>query len=78
VKILHLIDQATVVCRQLGFAAVDRFTTDSAFGNVPEDFSYDETYCYGSEDTLVWISQNFVSAENFSDKFSSNFGIFST
>ena len=51
--------QAEVVCRQLGFAGVDVFYTNSHFGEVPDDFSYDDVECSGSERTLDDCYSNF-------------------
>jgi hypothetical protein len=42
---------------------------------VPEDFSYDDLYCYGSEETLGWILKTFgqkLSDIDFLDTFSSS------
>ena len=41
-----------MVCRQLGFDGVEFAYISSAFGNVPDDFSYDDVACTGSESTL--------------------------
>jgi hypothetical protein len=36
----------------LGFSSVFSITTDSYYGNVPEDFSFDNLNCTGSESSL--------------------------
>jgi hypothetical protein len=42
-----------VVCRQLGFPlGAESVQTDSYYGEVLEDFSYDEVQCSGSETEL--------------------------
>ena len=38
---------ATVVCRQLGFPGVDRATIESEFGSVSSTFAMDNVRCQG-------------------------------
>ena len=52
------LNDATVVCRQLGFDGVETVLIGSYFGTVPSDFSYDNVLCYGEEETIddcQWI-----------------------
>ena len=44
--------QANVVCRQLGYSGATDVYTGSYFGVTPDDFSYDDVYCSGSETSL--------------------------
>ena len=44
--------QANVVCKQLGFQEAEYFTTESKFGKVTEDFSFDQVECSGQEESL--------------------------
>ena len=46
------LEDAAVVCRQLGFAGVDRATRESEFGTVSSQFAMDNVRCQGNETSL--------------------------
>eukprot|EP00092_Neocalanus_flemingeri_P093428 GFUD01118748.1.p1 GENE.GFUD01118748.1~~GFUD01118748.1.p1 ORF type:complete len:392 (+),score=56.20 GFUD01118748.1:17-1192(+) len=46
------LEDAAVVCRQLGFPGVVSATVESAFGTVSAEYSMDKVRCYGNETTL--------------------------
>ena len=46
------LEDAAVVCRQLGFPGVKRVTRDSEFGTVSSSFAMDDVRCAGNETSL--------------------------
>jgi len=46
------LEDAAVVCRQLGFPGVERATKESEFGSVSSTFSMDNVKCRGNESVL--------------------------
>ena len=46
-------DEASVVCRELGYRGLLRFTTGSKFGLVPAPHSGDKHMCEGTEENLL-------------------------
>lgn len=46
------LEDAAVVCRQLGFVGVERATRESEFGTVSSSYKMDNVKCYGNETDL--------------------------
>jgi len=46
------LEDAAVVCRQLGFPGVESATAESAFGTVSSEYSMDDVRCFGNETSL--------------------------
>jgi deleted-in-malignant-brain-tumors protein 1 len=42
-----------VVCRQLGYLAVENVTTNSFYGYVPAVFAFDNVNCTGNESAVT-------------------------
>ena len=47
------LEDAAVVCRQLGFPGVERVTLESEFGTVSSSFAMDDVRCAGNESSLA-------------------------
>ena len=41
-----------MICRELGYSGLERFTTYSHFGRVPEGLGMDDVKCTGTESRL--------------------------
>ena len=52
------IDDAWVVCKQLGFPSVVSATSNSKFGQVPSSFRMDDVECTGEESSLLECPHN--------------------
>ena len=46
------LEDAAVVCRQLGFPGVESATVESAFGTVSQEYAMDNVHCVGNETSL--------------------------
>ena len=58
------LDDATVVCRQLGYADAVRFSTGAEFGQGTGEIWLDNVHCSGTESRLSGCSANAWGSHN--------------